>query len=90
MTLAAATATHLDRITRTPGVCGGRPTVRGTRYSVEFVLSMLAEGMTPAEIVERYGEGLSVEDVQACVQAAYLSYARTEGDAERSPGRQSA
>jgi len=34
---------------------GGKLAVRGTRYSVSFILSCLAEGMTVQEIEETYG-----------------------------------
>lgn len=38
-----------------PELLGGVPAVRGTRLSVAFVLSCLAEGMTAEEISETYG-----------------------------------
>lgn len=34
---------------------GGKLAIRGTRFSVAFILSCLAEGMTPDEIQETYG-----------------------------------
>ena len=39
------------RITIIPGVCGGRPTIRGLRIRVVDVLEMLAGGMTHADIL---------------------------------------
>jgi uncharacterized protein (DUF433 family) len=38
-----------------PGLLGGKLAVRGTRFSVSFILSCLAEGMSPEEIEETYG-----------------------------------
>jgi uncharacterized protein (DUF433 family) len=38
-----------------PDLLGGKLTVRGTRLSVSFILSCLADGMTPEEIEETYG-----------------------------------
>ena len=35
---------------------GGKPTIRGTRFTVSFVLGCLAEGMTYEEIVHDYSE----------------------------------
>ena len=35
---------------------GGKPTVRGTRFSVSFILSCLAEGMSYDDIVREYSE----------------------------------
>jgi len=37
-----------------PDLLGGKPTVRGTRLSVAFILSCLAEGMSPDEIAATY------------------------------------
>ena len=44
----------LARITSRPGVLSGKPTVRGTRLSVEFLLNLLAHGVTQAEILSEY------------------------------------
>ena len=38
-----------------PDLLGGKLAVRGTRFSVSFVLSCLAEGMSAEEIEETYG-----------------------------------
>jgi len=37
-----------------PALLGGKLAVRGTRFSVSFLLSCLAEGMTVEEIQETY------------------------------------
>lgn len=37
-----------------PAVLGGKPSVRGTRLSVEFLLELAASGATPAEILRQY------------------------------------
>jgi uncharacterized protein (DUF433 family) len=42
-------------IVRDPDLLGGKLAVRGTRLSVSFVLSCLAEGMDAEEIRETYG-----------------------------------
>jgi uncharacterized protein (DUF433 family) len=59
-----------DRITVDAAVLAGKPVVRGTRLSVEFVIGLLADGWAEADILENY-EGLTHEDVLAC-----LAYAR--------------
>lgn len=41
----------LDRIRVVPGVCEGRPTIRGLRITVELVLKLLADGYSAEEIV---------------------------------------
>lgn len=38
-----------------PELLGGNLAVRGTRFSVSFILSCLAEGMTIDEIEDTYG-----------------------------------
>jgi uncharacterized protein (DUF433 family) len=38
-----------------PDLLGGKLAVRGTRFSVSFILSCLAEGMTADEIRGTYG-----------------------------------
>jgi uncharacterized protein (DUF433 family) len=38
-----------------PKLLGGKLAIRGTRFSVSFILSCLAEGMTVKEIEETYG-----------------------------------
>jgi len=43
-----------DRITMTPGVCGGRPCIRGLRIRVKAVLDLLAAGATREEILTNY------------------------------------
>lgn len=57
------------RITIAPGVCGGRPTIRGMRITVADVLGMLAGGMTTAEILADYSY-LEPEDIAACLDFA--------------------
>jgi uncharacterized protein (DUF433 family) len=38
-----------------PDLFGGKLAIRGTRFAVSFILSCLAEGMSPQEIQETYG-----------------------------------
>jgi len=56
------------RITINPQVCGGKPVIRGTRITVEFILELLSSGMTPEEIAQEYG--ISKEDVIAAIMYA--------------------
>ena len=44
----------LKRITVRPDVFGGKPIVRDMRLSVELILSLLAQGATPEEILDDY------------------------------------
>lgn len=66
----------LERITIDPNVLVGKPVIKGTRLSVEYVLNLLAHGATTAEIIEEY-KGLTQEDVQACLLFAARSLEST-------------
>ncbi len=62
-----------DRITHSPDVLAGRATIRGLRISVAHVVNLVANGMTPAQIVEELPD-LEEEDIrQALVYAAALA-----------------
>ena len=43
-----------DYIVSTPGVLGGKPAVKGTRLSADFILGLFAAGWTMATVVENY------------------------------------
>ncbi len=62
----------LERITVNPKVLVGKPVIRGTRLTVEYILNLLAHGETVKEILEEY-EGLTQEDIQACLLFATRS-----------------
>lgn len=67
----------LDRIHINPCVCSGKATVRGLRFTVDFVLKLLGDGYTATDIVREYPE-LEVEDVhQAAKYGAWLASERT-------------
>ena len=55
----------LERITLNPKVMVGKPVVKGTRLTVEYILNLLAHGATTEDILEEY-QGLQPEDIQAC------------------------
>ncbi len=67
----------LQRITVNPKVMVGKPTIRGTRLTVEFILNLLAHGTTIDEIIDEY-ETLKVEDILACLLFAGESLSKTE------------
>jgi uncharacterized protein (DUF433 family) len=58
-----------ERVELNPEVLTGKPVVRGTRLAVEFVLEMIASGVSEQEILSNYPR-LTHEDVLACVAYA--------------------
>ena len=58
-----------DRITVDPEQCGGRPCVRGMRIRVSDVLDLLANGLSPEEIVKEMPD-LELEDIHASLRFA--------------------
>ena len=62
-----------DRITHNPTTLAGQAAIRGLRISVAHVVNLVANGMTPAQIVAEFPE-LEEEDVrQALAYAAALA-----------------
>jgi uncharacterized protein (DUF433 family) len=59
-----------ERIALDPKTLTGKPTIKGTRIAVEFVVDLLARGWTTDDILGEY-DHLTTEDVQACL--AYAS-----------------
>jgi uncharacterized protein (DUF433 family) len=66
---AATMQTELTRITIDPGICHGKPCIRGLRYPVEMLLELLSSGMTIEDILSDYGD-LEREDLLAALAFA--------------------
>lgn len=66
----------LARITLDAKVMGGKPIVRGTRLTVEFILNLLAHGETFDNILTEY-DGLTADDLHACLLFASRSLQST-------------
>ena len=62
---------RFERIDIDPKICFGKPRIRGTRMTVEFVLKLIASGMDAKKITQEYPE-VELQDVYAC--ADYGSY----------------
>lgn len=58
-----------ERITIDPKVLVGKPVIKGTRISVEFVIDLLGRGWTEEQIMKEY-EHLTSHDIQACLAYA--------------------
>ncbi|MBK5299429.1 MAG: DUF433 domain-containing protein [Vicinamibacteria bacterium] len=60
-----------------PDILGGKPCVRGTRLSVEFLLELAASGASQADILSSYPQ-LTAEALAAAFSyAAVLKHDRT-------------
>lgn len=66
-----------SRITLDPNVLVGKPVIRGTRLAVEFIIGLMADGWSEADILANY-PGLSRDDILAC-----LDYARAALGSEK-------
>lgn len=67
----------LERIALNQKVMVGKPVVKGTRLTVEYILNLLAHGATVTEILDEY-DRLTQEDIQACLLFATLSLENTD------------
>lgn len=56
----------IDRIVVNPSVMVGKPIIKGTRLTVEYIINLLAHGATEDEILTEY-QGLTRADIQACL-----------------------
>jgi uncharacterized protein (DUF433 family) len=50
-----------------PKICGGKPVIKGTRITVEFILELLANGWSYDEILENYPQ-LKRENILEAVE----------------------
>jgi uncharacterized protein (DUF433 family) len=58
-----------DRIVADPAILLGKPVIKGTRLSVEFIVGLLAQGWSETEILRNY-PGVEREDLLACLAYA--------------------
>lgn len=58
-----------DRIIMDPNIMFGKPTIKGTRITVELILRKIAEGLTDQQIIAHHPH-LSVDDIHAAAAFA--------------------
>ncbi|HKL34246.1 MAG TPA: DUF433 domain-containing protein [Tangfeifania sp.] len=58
-----------ERITIDEKVCNGKPTIRGSRITVQTLLEFLSAGDSADEILKQYPT-LEIEDIQASLKFA--------------------
>lgn len=59
----------LTHITADPAILGGKPCIKGTRLSVEFILELLASGATREKILNTYPQ-LTAESIEEALHYA--------------------
>lgn len=69
----ASEADLIKRITIDPGICHGKPCIRGLRYPVETVLQWLSAGMSNEDILADYPDLERDDILAALLYAARLS-----------------
>jgi uncharacterized protein (DUF433 family) len=67
----------LERIVLNPKIMIGKPVIKGTRLTVDFILNLLAHGASESDILNEYN-GLTPEDIQACYLFATKSLESTD------------
>jgi uncharacterized protein (DUF433 family) len=58
-----------DRITLDAAVLAGKPVVRGSRLAANFIVGLLGQGWTEADILRNY-PGITHDDIATCLQYA--------------------
>jgi uncharacterized protein (DUF433 family) len=58
---------YKERIEINPEILVGKPIIKGTRISVEFILELLASGWSEEEILKNYPQ-LQKEDILAAIE----------------------
>ena len=67
----------MSKIVFNPKILGGKPIIKGTRISVDFVLELLSSGMSIDEIIKEYTH-LKREDILDALDYAAKTIKREE------------
>ena len=59
-----------ERVVADPEVMVGKPVIKGSRITVEFILDLLANEWSFEDIIDSY-TGLTNEDISACINYAH-------------------
>lgn len=70
----------VERIVVDPKVHFGKPTIAGTRITVQSVLELVNAGLTFEQIIADYYPDLTVADIQACIEYAIALVASEDID----------
>jgi uncharacterized protein (DUF433 family) len=61
------------RITRTPGVMGGKPCIKGSRMTVGMIVGQIGDGATIEELMDDFPELKRQDILQAIGYAGWLA-----------------
>ena len=67
----------MENIIFDPKILSGKPIIKGTRISVDFILELLGSGMSVEEVTQEYPQ-LKKADIIAALQYAAQSINREE------------
>ena len=67
----------LQRIVVNNDTMAGKPVIKGTRLTVQFIVGLMAQGAAIEEILEEY-EDLIQDDVLACLRFAQEALEHTD------------
>ena len=59
-----------ERIAVDENILHGKPRIEGTRISVEIILGLLGDGLTPEEIIHEHYPEITKEEILACINYA--------------------
>lgn len=59
----------MEFIEQNPLVMNGKPVIKGTRLTVDYIISLLAQGLSTDDILKEY-KGLKKEEILACLHFA--------------------
>ncbi|MBE9175215.1 DUF433 domain-containing protein [Synechocystis salina LEGE 06155] len=66
----------MSKIQINPDICNGKPTIAGTRITVQTIMEFLSARDSIADILEEY-PSLNEDDVYSCLQFATMLMARS-------------
>jgi len=61
---------YRDHIYASPDIMLGKPVIKGTRITVEFILEQLSQGASTDDLLKEY-PGLIKEQIQACLAYSF-------------------
>jgi len=59
----------LERIEVNPQIMTGKPVIKGTRVTVQYILGLLSHGEKP-ELIVRDHPNITTDDIYACIEFA--------------------